>query len=71
MRDDRPGRTAALVLAFALPIAWSVAGCGGGSTTTTAQVTPEAQKKTEEYLKNYQKSMFDQHKGKAGKKKAR
>ena len=71
MRDDRPSQSASLLLGLAMMITWSIAGCGGGSSTTTVQVAPEAQKKMNDYLKNYQKTMFEQHKAKAGQKKAR
>ncbi len=70
MRFDRLSRPASLSLGLAVMFVWSITGCGG-SDTTTAKVTPEAQQKTEVFLKDYQKSMFDQHKGKATTKKAK
>jgi hypothetical protein len=69
MTDDRPRRWTSLPLGLAASIALSAAGCGG-SETTTVQMTPESQKQTEDYLKNYQKSMFEKHSKKAAPKKA-
>jgi len=62
MLEDRLGRRPALLLGIAALIAWPIAGCGGNS--ESVEVSPEAQKKTEAYLQNYQKQMHDQHKGK-------
>jgi len=48
------------LLAAALAAAWpfAAAGCGSSSSQTTATVTPEAQKKTEDMLKNMQNQMY-------------
>jgi hypothetical protein len=66
MPEDRPSRRSFLLLAVAL--AWPISGCDSGSATESVQVSPEAQKKTEEFLGSYQKRMQDQHKGKMAKK---
>jgi hypothetical protein len=47
----------------------AVSGCDSSSETKSVQVSPEFQKKTEDYLKNYQQQMYDQHKAKPGAKK--
>ncbi|QEH34870.1 hypothetical protein OJF2_34150 [Aquisphaera giovannonii] len=55
----------ALSVAIAAPLA--VAGCGDSSSGKTVKVSPEFQKKTEDYLINYGNQMKAQHqtKGKA------
>jgi hypothetical protein len=68
MRSHSHSRPTAILLGLVAAIAWSTAGCGGGS-PTTVELTPEAQKKTNDYLQNYQKQMFEQHKAKPSRKK--
>jgi hypothetical protein len=70
MSEDRLRlRPALLILGLAALIAWPIAGCG--SSSERVEVSPEAQKKMENYLTNYQKQMHDQHKGKPATKKSR
>jgi len=57
-----------LSIGLAALIALASAGCGGGGDGTTVQMTPEGHKKTQEYLQNYQKSMFEKHQKGAQKK---
>jgi hypothetical protein len=71
MHDDRPSRRSALRLGLAALIAWPIAGCGGGSGTQSVEVSPEAMQKTQAYLQNYQKQMYEQHKAKSKTKKSR
>ncbi|WZO99358.1 hypothetical protein EP7_000963 [Isosphaeraceae bacterium EP7] len=69
MNCGRPRFSAPLLLGLAGAIACSGVGCGSGSGSgTTVQMEPEEQKKVDNYLKNYQKQMFDQHKKGAQKK---
>jgi hypothetical protein len=67
MRYDRLSRPASYLLGLAMMIVWSIAGCGGNA-SDSVKVTPEAQKKTDEFLQNYQKSMYDKHKSKPSEK---
>lgn len=73
MMDVRSKRSLSLAYCGAATIAFGFFGCGGGGDGTQVQVAPEALKKTEDFLKNYQKSMYDQHKpkGKSSSKKAK
>jgi hypothetical protein len=64
MRNDHLRRPASLVLGVAMMSFWAIAGCDSGSGSESVKVAPEAQKKTEEYLQNYQKSMYDKHQAK-------
>jgi hypothetical protein len=69
MSKERHRRRSVLLLGLATLIAVPIAGCG--SSAESVEVSPEAQKKTEAYLQNYQKQMQDQHKGKPTTKKLR
>jgi hypothetical protein len=69
MSEDPLRRRPALLLGLAALIAWPIAGCGGSA--ETVEVSPDMQKKTEDYLTNYQKQMQTQHKGKPTTKKSR
>ena len=60
MPEARPTRRSILMLA----LVWPICGCGSGG-TETVKVSPEAQKKVEDYIGNYQKKMQDQHKPKS------
>jgi hypothetical protein len=66
MRIDR---SASFPLALVVGVSWTFAGCGSGG-GDTVQVSPDAQKKTQDMLGNMQKKMQDLHKadGKAAKK---
>ena len=65
MRVDRFTKVSALLTGFVAGTAMSIAGCGGASDATqSVSVTPEVQKKTDDYLQNYQKQMEGQHKKK-------
>ncbi|WP_165226705.1 hypothetical protein [Aquisphaera insulae] len=56
-RTLAPALSAGLVASVAL----AASGCGDSSTGKAVQVTPEFQKKTEDYLNSYQQKMKDQH----------
>ena len=73
MIDVRSGRFSSLAFCCAATIAFGFFGCGGGGDGTQVKVAPEALKKTEDFLQNYQKSMYDQHKpkGKSSSKKTK
>jgi len=62
MRIDRPARAASLLLTLAVGVAWMIAGCGSGGDGKTAEVSPEAQQKTQDMLNNMHKQMEGQHK---------
>jgi hypothetical protein len=71
MKRGRSRFPAPLLLGLAGAIACSGVGCGSGSSSgTTVKMAPEEQQKVDNYLKSYQKQMFDQHK-KGAQKKAR
>ncbi len=61
MQTDRYARPASLMLALAVAIASPIAGCNSGS-GTTVEVSPEAQKKTQDMLNNMHKQMETKHK---------
>jgi hypothetical protein len=71
MPEDRPSRRSFVMLAFAAVIAWPITGCDSGSGTERVEVSPESQKKTNDYLENYKKQMVDEHKGKPSTKKSK
>jgi hypothetical protein len=54
---------------LAVLVCLATVGCGDSESQKHASISPEFQKKTEDYLKNYQNQMYEQHKGKAATKK--
>jgi maltose-binding protein MalE len=54
MRNAWPVRTLGLLVGLAVVAASPLAGCGSGS-STTVQVSPEFEKKTQDMLKNMKK----------------
>ncbi len=69
MRIDRPIRSACLSLTFAVGVAWTIAGCGSGD-GTSAEVSPEAQKKVQTMLTNMPNMMKEKKQAEAATKKA-
>ena len=63
MRRPTLFRTKRAMLVIAVGIAFTIAGCGPGGNGKTAEVSPEAQKKTEDMLNNMYKHMKEKHKG--------
>ena len=63
MFDVRFRRFYSLTFCCIATIAFGSFGCGSGD-GTQVKLAPEVQKKTEDFLSNYQKSMYDQHKSK-------
>jgi hypothetical protein len=54
-------RSACFLLTLVVGVSWTFTGCGG-SGGATAEVSPDAQKKTQDMLENMQKKMKDLHK---------
>jgi hypothetical protein len=61
MRIDRPARGTSLLLAIAVGVALTIAGCGGGD-GETVKISDEAQKKTQDMLGGMMEKMKAQHK---------
>ena len=55
-------RSASVLLTLVVGVSWTVPGCGSGG-GDTVQVSPEAQKKTQDMLGSMHEKMKDQHKG--------
>jgi hypothetical protein len=68
MRIDRRTR-ARVLLGLAIGISWPIAGCGSGG-GSTAEVSPEAQKKVQTMLNNIPGEMKAKHQAEAAAKKA-
>jgi hypothetical protein len=63
MRIDR---STTFLLALAVGVSWTLAGCGSGGDGEMVKMAPEAEKKAQDMLNGMQKKMQDMHKG-AGK----
>jgi hypothetical protein len=62
MRIDRPARVTTALFTFTVGVALTIAGCGSGE-QQSVQISPDAQKKTQDMLSGMQKKMQELHKG--------